>query len=155
MRHALFACLLIGVLVPGAAGCAANAPNAASPAPRAAPILEPEPTTVEEAQAQLERARATIGGAPADRAPSAPPPPPSATTTSEAPGPQPTSPGAGPSADSGQASAGPCVEACRAIASMRRAVGVICRLAGEDDARCVDAKKSLGDSEGRVSKCGC
>jgi hypothetical protein len=38
---------------------------------------------------------------------------------------------------------------------MRRAVSVLCGLAGEQDGRCVEAKKRLGECEARVAKCGC
>jgi hypothetical protein len=38
---------------------------------------------------------------------------------------------------------------------MRRAVDAICRMAGAQDARCLDARKILKDDEARVAPCGC
>jgi hypothetical protein len=38
---------------------------------------------------------------------------------------------------------------------MRRAVAALCRMAGEADARCEDAKHTLSESEQRVAACGC
>jgi hypothetical protein len=131
--------------------------------PRAAEksgVLEPEPATIQEAQAQLERARAQLGagagaagGLGAARGTGSVT---SATTTTEAP----TSrveaapPAASASADEGGRAAA-CMTPCRAIASMRRAVEAICRMAGAQDTRCTDARKTLGDSETRVAGCGC
>jgi len=48
-----------------------------------------------------------------------------------------------------------CATPCHAIASMRRAVDAICRMAGAQDARCVAARKTLSDDEARVAPCGC
>jgi hypothetical protein len=44
---------------------------------------------------------------------------------------------------------------CRALTSMRSAVTALCRMTGNEDARCVDAKRTLADSEGRISPCSC
>lgn len=140
--RALFGFVLLGL----SAACGA-APMAKAPAPMKVEPTEPEPTTIEEAQAQIERARAQTGervSVGADQAPPAAPPGPT-TQSSES----------GPSYGAQKTESGGCVDACRAIASMRRAVGVLCRLAGEDDARCTDAKKTLGESERRVARCGC
>jgi hypothetical protein len=41
------------------------------------------------------------------------------------------------------------------MSSMRRAVEAICRMAGDADARCTDARKTLKDSEAKVAGCGC
>jgi hypothetical protein len=38
---------------------------------------------------------------------------------------------------------------------MRRSVEALCRLAGDGDARCVDARGTLARSEQRVARCGC
>ncbi|HEY8077557.1 MAG TPA: hypothetical protein VIF62_25700 [Labilithrix sp.] len=122
----------------------------------------PEPTTVEEAQAQIARAQQDLGGtsraseasstpaSDAKREAPAPPPPP----------PPPMSPSASRPADvaaKAQATTDTdrCQSPCRAIASMRRAVGALCRMTGDDDARCLDAKKTLTESESRVAPCGC
>lgn len=48
-----------------------------------------------------------------------------------------------------------CASPCRAIASMRRAVTALCRMTGDDDTRCVEAKVTLTDSEKRIHKCSC
>jgi hypothetical protein len=131
----------------GAAALAACA--AAGPKPSLGPETK-EPTTLEEAEAQLagaksqlEAARPAMGPAPTTTATM--PAPPTSTAEPVAPTQEPT-PNAG---------GGACVTPCRAIASMRRAVGAICRLAGETDAKCTDARRVLGESEARVAQCGC
>lgn len=107
-----------------------------------------EPSTIEEAQAQLDRAKAQLAAAGTPAGPAAA----SATGTSTSAAPT-AAPQSGASA--GGAPASPCVTACQAIASMHRAVDAICRMAGQDDARCTDAKKTLGDSQAKVVSCGC
>lgn len=107
-----------------------------------------EPSTIEEAQAQLDRAKAQLAAAGAPTGPAAASA--TGTSTSTAPTEAPQAGGAG-----GAAPASPCVTACQAIASMHRAVDAICRMAGQDDARCSDAKKTLGDSQAKVASCGC
>jgi hypothetical protein len=118
------------VCAAGAWGCAAN--EAASPAPAApaASFDAREPATIEEAQAELERARAQLPG------------------------------WAGPATPSGphrQLETEPdrCGHACGAVTSMRHAVEAICRMAGESDARCTDGRRTLKDSEAKVATCGC
>jgi len=49
----------------------------------------------------------------------------------------------------------PCASACRAFASLDRAAGAVCRLAGESDARCLRAKKSVKENAQRVASCSC
>jgi hypothetical protein len=49
----------------------------------------------------------------------------------------------------------PCETSCRALASMKRAADAICRMAGEGDARCGDARKKVEASTARVAACGC
>ena len=49
----------------------------------------------------------------------------------------------------------PCVTACKAIASMRRAAQAVCRLAGDDTERCKKAQTLLDESEKRVAACQC
>jgi hypothetical protein len=150
-------------------GCGGAAPEAAAPgakSPESARSASPEPGSIEEAQAQIASARAQLGGdtgpsrfAPA---PGAAPSPMSPVSPSLTP-PRSTSPAAPPAADSSTASgtsgAGGgddrCASPCRALASMRRAVDALCRMAGNDDARCTDAKRTLIDSEGRVAPCSC
>jgi hypothetical protein len=128
--------LLLCLAVLGAVGCAASREAAA---PAAKSEAEPEPATLEEAQAQLDRARTELGGE------AAPPESPSAMAPA---------PAEAPSGASSYA-ATHCATRCRAITSMRRAVSAICRLAGDTDARCTDAKKTLADSEQRVASCHC
>lgn len=132
------------VALAGTWGCAAN--EAAAPAaaePPARKLESREPATIEEAQAQLEQARAQLTGASVGRST----PDTSATTES-------TTGGAGAATQSG---GGPpaCGNACGAMVSMRHAVDAICRMAGDSDARCTDARRTLKDSETKVAGCGC
>lgn len=48
-----------------------------------------------------------------------------------------------------------CAIACKAFASLKRAADAVCRLAGEDDARCDHAKKLVDENGRRVAQCGC
>ncbi len=145
-------------------GCAAGGARAGA----ASSPEEPEPTTLDEAQAQLDRSRALIEGtlgAPPAGAPGGGGPAGAAAPTvspQAQPVPMTTSPPEAPqdanaSDESGTTpgSRGACVTPCRAIASMRRAVAAICRMAGEPDARCTGARKTLSDAEARVAPCGC
>lgn len=143
---------------------------------------EAEPATIEEAQARIASARAelaqaggispggggsTATGAAADSAapktapaePAAPPPPPApGPAPAKAGAPRPMTPSAKPASESALGGAhveDRCASPCRALESMRRAVSALCRMTGGDDARCVDAKKTLSESEGRVSPCSC
>ena len=148
---------LLGTTALSLAACG-GAAEARAPAAQAA---EPEPTSIEEAQDQISRARDRLasastgaqpskpgGGAPA--ADAARPPPP----TVQSPGGESTSE---PSASKAARSLddGRCSSPCRALASMRRAVTALCRMAGDTDTRCLDARRTLADSEGRISPCSC
>lgn len=139
-------------------------------APDAKMEREADPATIEEAQARIERARASLGGAtfsgPATGATSpAPPPSPVTPGSADASTDQPAKTGEPPKASSKKPHSEPnesvqrsedrCSSPCRALVSMRRAVAALCRMTGDADARCVDAKKTLSDSEGRVSPCSC
>lgn len=128
-------------------GAEGSAPKAASPAAERAPEAEPaEPRSVEEAQAQIDRFSAQLG---APTKPSAPP-------AENSPQSKPSPPPASDSAKSDHHNAADsCVSPCRALASMRRAVDALCRMTGEHDNRCVDAKKTLAESVGRTSSCKC
>jgi len=53
------------------------------------------------------------------------------------------------------ASASQCTTACRALASMRRSVDGLCRLAGDVDERCTSARKRLAEAGERVRAAGC
>jgi hypothetical protein len=113
----------------------------AEPATAAAP---PGPTTIEAAQADLERARTELEGVGAPLAPAG------STSTTDA-----SATGAAPPAPPAAKQEAPCAKACRAMSSMRRAVDAICRLAGESEQRCMDARATLKTSEARVAGCGC
>ncbi|MDB4945663.1 MAG: hypothetical protein JWP97_5197 [Labilithrix sp.] len=125
---ALFSALLASVLA------ACGGPPAES-APTRMPTPEREPTTVAEAQARIARAEEMLAGVAAPRAAQV------------------------ESADSGSANrsvaADPCSERCRALTSMRSAVAALCRMTGDLDPRCDDARKTLTDNEARVGACGC
>ena len=140
------------VSLAGIAGCAAEAAAPGAKEPRA--LREPaEPSTIEEAEAQLERARAELGGTTV-----APITPATGTATTESgPGASGTTPAGPPppSASTFSKQEGRCGNACGAMSSMRRAVDAICRMAGESDARCTDARRTLKDSETKVAGCGC
>jgi len=134
------------LLVACATGCAAE--KAAAPTPVVTPA--PEPSTLEEAQAQLERAHAQLGGeaagglhADTGGGPGGGGATPEATTKTPA---EPVEQDVRKS---------PCATACSALASMRRAVDAICRMAGEGDPRCVEARKTLADDDARIARCGC
>ncbi len=124
----------------------------------------PEPRTMDEAEAQLAAAERDLGGgAPAGTSAggsAATPPsaaPPASAGATEAPTTK--APREDVHAESDEMSSdsapSPCQTPCRAIASMRNAVRAICRLAGDADPRCTEAKGRLSASEARVSSCGC
>jgi hypothetical protein len=48
-----------------------------------------------------------------------------------------------------------CQTACRAFQSLGRAAGSICRLAGDKDDRCGQARAVVSQAERRVTTCGC
>ncbi len=135
-------------LVLGACGGAAEAP-AKSPA-ATTPADEREPASIAEAQDRIERARAELSGdvaadavkkseADKDTRPAAEAPQSSSAVREER---------AAGAADA-------CASSCRALSSMRRAVSALCRMTGDEDARCSDARKTLGESESRVARCHC
>jgi len=139
--------LVVGLLL--LAGC-----GAMPGPPPSQPARDPEPSTIEEAQARLDQEEARLKRvAPtkketyASPPPSAPAPAPTPVATAGAP---PASPQAG-----GKAEEGGCQDACRALSSMRRAADTICRLAGPDDARCQTARRRVHEGEERASTCGC
>lgn len=114
-----------------------------APGRTAAEPPEPEPTTVEEAQSDINKARAELLS----------PPPPAAPADAA-----PTTPSAGAAnkaSEESKTESASCQSPCRAIASMRRAVTALCRMTGADDNRCLDAKKTLADSEMKIRPCGC
>jgi hypothetical protein len=134
-------------------GCA-PAPKTAAPA--AAPDLGvAPPTTVEEAQAQVDRAHVQLGGVLASvgtQATGAAGGPAGGPTAAE---PRDATTGSVDMSRQGEPKQEPCATACRAIASMQRAVDTICRIAGADDRRCLDARKTLADDSAKTARCGC
>jgi hypothetical protein len=108
-----------------------------------------EPRTIEEAQDRIARARASLESeAKASERPS--PEPPRATSR-----PGDSSAQAGGAVRTEEKSEDACGSPCRALASMKRAVLALCRMTGDDDDRCVDAKRTLSESTARVSSCKC
>ncbi len=117
-----------------------------------------EPRSIEEAQAQIARARAQLDET--DHAPESnlrksldeskkPEPPKSAPTP--VPSPQEGAAQREESASKDESCGAP----CRALASMKRAVESLCRMAGEEDTRCVEAKRTLSESHKRLATCRC
>lgn len=145
----------------GACGAAESAPAAQSPESKSPDTgTAREPTSIAEAQALIAAAKAELGnGGPGAFA--SPPHPPAEARTSEPPASSQTSPVLpskpstlpAPGADS--APKDRCGGPCRALASMRRAVTALCRMTGGEDARCLDAKQTLADSERRIAPCSC
>jgi hypothetical protein len=117
----------------GGAGAEAKAPTYE---------MGPEPQTVEEAEAEIERARAELSLTP------------QATPTAAQSGGTEPRPAAAPE-HAGTPSSSECPNLCRAFQSMRRAQSALCRLAGESDERCSEAKKTVADTAARVAYCGC
>lgn len=151
IRSASFAIVaLVPVLALAACGGAAEAPPR-SPAKTSAPADEREPTSIEEAEEQIARARAELavpgeaagGAAPGSAQPAAEP-------SSDA-----ARPSAAPRTEGALGSGDACASSCRALSSMRRAVSALCRMTGDEDARCADARRTLGESESRVATCHC
>jgi hypothetical protein len=157
------------VLVVGLGGCSARSDYKMSPR---APAPEPAPTTIEEAQSQLDReevrlrqltgAQPAAGTAPPSlsggMAPAPPPPPPAPVMPSPAPASEPPRAdveNSHPDGSRERAAAESCRDACRALSSMRRAADTLCRLAGEGDERCVSARKRVHDGEGQAGTCRC
>jgi hypothetical protein len=134
------------------AGCAAAPPAAAPAAAQAYVQAAPEPSpsaasttpaTAEDAQADLDRSAATIdrllGGALLGGAPAGTPGKEEDRKPVDA---------RKPEAQAG--GTGPCSEACAALASMGRAAGSLCALAGEGDGRCKAARERVHGAEARV-----
>lgn len=138
----LLALLALTLVACGGADAGAPARTAAPPPPQEAP----EPRTVEEAQSQIARAADELDGRAlsvkaTDAAPSAP--------ASEPPN------GGAKTEYSADAYANRCENPCRALASMKRAVDALCRMTGESDTKCVDARKTLADNVGKTASCKC
>ena len=148
--HALRYSLLTAFVVTALAACGGATSPARAPESRA----EPEPATIEEAQQQIARARSRLAGGASEAAD--PPAAASEAAPSLEPATPSSEPGARPDSMTKQGVGnGHCSSPCRALASMRRAVTALCRMTGDTDARCVDAKRTLTYNEGRVTPCSC
>lgn len=149
-----------------ACGGAAPEPAKSPPAQRET-VSEDGPGSIAEAQDQIARAKRDLEHAAVSQQEaktsdsSAPPAPPADAkapkkTTSPTVTPS-TPPRAETKPQDGVASKheDTCGNPCKAITSMRRAVTALCRMTGEEDGRCVDAKRTLASSEARVASCPC
>ena len=105
-----------------------------------------EPRTIEEAQDRIARARAALEARDDSRVTS------EDALRAERPEP-PAQPQGGASPRQERENA--CGSPCRALASMRRAVDALCRMTGDADERCIDARRTLGESTSRVASCRC
>lgn len=156
------------------AGCggAAGGEAAKTPEPQERHDVQgPEPTTIEQAEKEIAHAKADLAASAAQASVSPPGPATSAGASADsAPQPSQSEPAPSPQATPASPSRRPpaqeapkasltfedrCASPCRAIASMRRAVTALCRMTSDSDTRCVDAKRTLTDSEQRVTACSC
>ena len=129
-------------------GLAACGGADSAPAKSGASVREeapPEPKTVEEAQKQIADAVADLNGRSALKASDQPKAEPAPTAGGNAPREE----------YSADAAMNQCVSPCRALASMKRAVEALCRMTGEADTKCVDARKTLADNVGKTASCKC
>ena len=184
IRHAGFAVMLVavGALSLGA-GCGmspkAEAPSSGSEAVPAAPVLaapasnqgvqesEPEPATLADAEALLEKARTDLDrlalndrGAPGEAAagaaaPSPAPAPPRATSPRDLDkrAEKSSSADAAPPPPAKEPNA--CETACKAFSSLTRASDAVCRLDTDGGKRCERARQIRADASQRVASCGC
>lgn len=144
--------VLLATLALASAACGGAADSAPAKAPaqeqrdRPADDELPEPRTIEEAQDRIARARVALEGKGDAKAASEAP----RAERLEPPSPSPQG-GASPQQDRDSV----CGSPCRALASMKRAVEALCRMTGDTDNRCVDAKRTLDESTNRVASCRC
>lgn len=163
----LAAASLLALAACGGAAPGALAPATTAPEAKAPDAFSGEPSTVEQAQDQISAAKAQLASAgesanTADKANRYAPEAQSATGTSSPPSAGAARPSAAlpkkssvPTPADAPAGTTSCGSPCRAIASMRRAVTALCRMTGEDDARCLDAKRTLTESQTRIAPCSC
>jgi hypothetical protein len=160
--------ILLGLAACGAREQPAHTPDTTSaPAPGGAydAELEPQPRTLAEAEAWLERAQrelqqvaqfesapgAPAGGlGPAAAEPAAPP----AAAPAPAPDRASRDEAAAEQAPASKAE-DPCQSACRAYASLSRASVAVCRLDDPAGARCQRAQRIKAEAGQRVASCGC
>lgn len=163
----------ISVVAVAACGGAGAGEPAKSPAQQETmdDVRDGELTSIEQAEKAIARAKvelaaagagdgaAATGSAKAAEAPADTSASPEAEPAPSPATPQAAEPRAGTRAEapskSALAGADRCASPCRAIASMRRAVTALCRMTGDDDTRCVEAKHTLTDSEKRIDGCSC
>jgi len=156
-------CLLAGCGGPLAEGSPATTTPTSAQAP--AEEAEREPTTLADAEALLERARADLDRL-ALNEPGAPPAAPAAgaVAPSAAPTPAPSrdeASRADKSASAEQAAPPPakeantCETACKAFSSLTRASDAVCRLDSDGGKRCERARQIREDASHRVASCGC
>lgn len=136
-------------------GTAPPAPTTAAPSSAAVPAedengarTEGDFASVAEAEAALEKARAELN----------PAPPPARPADTEAPAKAEAKKAPAPSAaPAGGLAAGAdrCGNACKAFASLKRAAGAVCRLAGESNARCKRAQGIVQENQVRIAVCKC
>lgn len=155
----LFSAFAASVALAACGGAAGEAKPAKSAEPEST-AREREPTTVAEAQELIARANADLSASESAKKTtdvdkdSVHPPAPGGGSTSTTTPEKPKTPGVREeSTRNGPADS--CSQSCRALSSMRRAVSALCRMTGDEDARCSDAKKTLEQSESRVARCHC
>ena len=176
--HRAVGCAVVLAVVGLVSACAV-APKAEAPAAEAAPAPgvpgttlaaeedgAGEPTTLADAEALLEKARADLNrlalnepAAPAAAGNAAPP----SVQMAPAPSPAPrddarraeksSSADAAPAAPAKEASS--CETACKAFSSLTRASDAVCRLDTEGGKRCDRARQIRQDASQRVASCGC
>jgi hypothetical protein len=126
---------------------------------------EPEPSTLEEAEAQLEKAKSELDRLALNE------PPPSASQPAAAPSPakaeaapqraardearRADKSSAGAEAPEPVSAPNACETACKAFSSLARAGDAVCRLDTEAGKRCERARRIVSEAEQRVMGCGC
>jgi hypothetical protein len=140
-------------------------PAAATPGPSRGDALtaeqDAEPTTLADAEAMLEKARAELDKLALNDVRSQPPGAPAPAAAAPSPTPKPETRRAEKSSASQKAEAAaakpanPCETACKAFSSLTRASDAVCRLDGGDGKRCERARRIHEDAAQRVASCGC
>lgn len=146
MRRSTSKVLGAAALTFGIAACGgAASPESRAPAPQSPAGGHAEPTTIEDAEAQIAAARADLERSPErdDLAKSA-----------EEPKPRDREKKAPAESADGRVE-DRCGGPCRALASMRRAVDALCRMTGDSDDRCVRGRRTLAESTSRIRSCTC
>lgn len=133
-----------------ACGGGADAPAKAPSQGQAHADEASEPRSIEEANEHIARARADLEPLTSTPGAEAMMIEPQEGASSR---PQAAPPGGGPSGKRGVDDV--CARPCRALASMRRAVEALCRMTGDGDERCTEAKRTLSESARRASSCRC